>query len=392
MLLRCFAILVLFSSVLPCRVLAANVISIPSVTARPGDEVRLHIALSSGIKGVGAVQLRLGFGDRTPSSAPPLVPLPADPSGRMYGEAKIELGPIVPTNVLSAARAGADEVEVGIVLLAPAGAVGIDGPGVLVSVPVRVPASAPVGTVYRLTLDVTVLNDTDVQPISANIDTGTLTVVSPHRLSVDGGDPRQPGKDIWVPVSFSSDTGAAVGSAVFGFAVVPSGGKPLPDVHVLGVVLDPALSGGSAYLMRLDTSSAIISVRSPSPTGSRGTLAHIRLRIPEGVPEGAVYKLVLNQPRVYIPSNEELPVSVQSGVLKIALRLADLNSDGRVDIMDVGLCLRYALGLLTPPSQTIIARADIEPKHGPGQYGDGVINISDVLRMLRVVLGFDIGY
>lgn len=392
MLLRCFAILLLFLSLLQCQVLAANVISIPSVTAKPGDEVRLHIALSSDIKGVGAVQLRLGFGDRTPSSAPPLVPLPADPSGRMYGEARIELGPIVPANVLSAARAGADEVEVGIVLLAPAGATGINGPGVLVSVPVRVPASAPVGAVYRLTLDVVVLNDTNVQPISTHVQTGTLAVVSPHRLSVDGGDPRQPGKDVWIPISFASDAGAAVGSAVFGFTVVPSGGRPLPAVEILGVVVDPALAGGTAYLMRLDTSSAIVSVRSPSPTGSRGTLAHIRVRIPEAVTEGSAYQLVIDQPRVYAPSNEELPVSVQSGVLKIALRLADLNSDGRLDVMDVGLCLRYALGLLTPPSQTIFARADIEPKRGPEQYGDGVINISDVLRMLRVVLGFDIGY
>ena len=392
MLLRLPAAVILLSLVLPCRAMAANVISVASVTARPGDEVRLQVALSSGLKRIGAVQLRLGFSERTPSSAPPLAPLPADPSGRMYGEAKIELGPIVPANVLSAARAGADEVEIGIVLLAPAGAPGIDGPGVLVSVPVRVPTSAPVGAVYKLALDVAILNDTNVQPISADVRAGTLTVVSPHRLSVDGGDPRQPGRDVWVPVSFSSDTGAAVSSAVFGFSVIPSGGKTLPDVEILGVVLDPALAGGMAYLMRLNKSSAIVSVRAPSPVVSRGTLAHIRIRIPEGIPEGEAYQLVLDHPRVYAPSGEELPISVQNGTLKIALRLADLNNDGRADIMDVGLCLRYALGLLTPPSQTVFARADIEPKRGPGQYGDGIINVSDVLRMLRIVLGFDIGY
>ncbi|MGQ9525332.1 MAG: dockerin type I repeat-containing protein, partial [Armatimonadota bacterium] len=194
----------------------------------------------------------------------------------------------------------------------------------------------------------------------------------------------------WIPIGFSSDAGALVGSAVLGLAVAAPAGKVLPEVEIVGVVLDPALTGGTAYIMHLSRSSAIISVRAPSPAA--GTLAHARLRIPEATPEGESYQLVLDRPRVYTPSGQELPVSVQNGVLQIALRLADLNSDGRVDIMDVGLCLRYALGLLTPPSQTIFARADIEPKRGPGQYGDGVLNISDVLRMLRVVLGFDIGY
>ncbi|MGQ9524753.1 MAG: hypothetical protein ACUVTZ_07920, partial [Armatimonadota bacterium] len=198
MLVRWPVALLLGLFVLPGRVLAANIISVADLTARPGDEVRIQIAFGSGIKNVGAVQLSLSFANRVPSFAPPLVPLPADPSGRMYGEAKIELGSIVPANVLSAARAGVDEVEIGVVLLAPAGASGIDGPGVLVSVPVRVPTSAPVGAVYKLSLDVTTLNDTNVQPIAARIQTGTLTVVSPHRLFVDGGVPRQPGKDIWI--------------------------------------------------------------------------------------------------------------------------------------------------------------------------------------------------
>jgi len=55
----------------------------------------------------------------------------------------------------------------------------------------------------------------------------------------------------------------------------------------------------------------------------------------------------------------------------------DINSDGVIDITDVILCLRQAVGL-NPPEPTL---ADIN--------GDGEVNISDVILILRIAVGLD---
>jgi hypothetical protein len=62
----------------------------------------------------------------------------------------------------------------------------------------------------------------------------------------------------------------------------------------------------------------------------------------------------------------------------------DINNDGVVDLADVILAQRFALGLATP-SAAQTARADVAPAGEP----DGVIDASDVLRILRKALGID---
>jgi len=55
----------------------------------------------------------------------------------------------------------------------------------------------------------------------------------------------------------------------------------------------------------------------------------------------------------------------------------DINGDGEVDISDVILCLRQAVGL-NPPEPSL---ADIN--------GDGEVDISDVILILRIAVGLD---
>lgn len=55
--------------------------------------------------------------------------------------------------------------------------------------------------------------------------------------------------------------------------------------------------------------------------------------------------------------------------------IGDINSDGTVDISDVILCLRMAIGLNQPDH----SKADINK--------DGVIDISDVILVLRIAIG-----
>ena len=67
-----------------------------------------------------------------------------------------------------------------------------------------------------------------------------------------------------------------------------------------------------------------------------------------------------------------------------ALIPGDVNNDGKVDLADVILAQRIALGQLTPTAAQIAA-ADVAPDGEP----DGIIDAADVARILRKALGID---
>jgi Putative Ig domain len=74
----------------------------------------------------------------------------------------------------------------------------------------------------------------------------------------------------------------------------------------------------------------------------------------------------------------------QITVVRAAPGTGDINGDGRVDLADVILAQRIALGLMTPTAQQKAA-ADVAPLGDP----DGVIDASDVALILRKALGID---
>ena len=65
-------------------------------------------------------------------------------------------------------------------------------------------------------------------------------------------------------------------------------------------------------------------------------------------------------------------------------RDGDLNGDGVVDVADVALAERIALGLITPTADQL-AHGDVAPAGAP----DGVIDAADVARILRKALGLE---
>ena len=89
----------------------------------------------------------------------------------------------------------------------------------------------------------------------------------------------------------------------------------------------------------------------------------------------AVFSLLLMVPCV---SAEKLPL------------YGDMNEDGSLDVMDVGLALRAALGLRVFPAEVMRA-ADVAPRRTEYTFGDGRVDVSDVLRLLRYILGLESG-
>jgi len=74
----------------------------------------------------------------------------------------------------------------------------------------------------------------------------------------------------------------------------------------------------------------------------------------------------------------------QITVVRAAPGTGDVNGDGNVDLADVILAQRIALGLITPTAEQKAA-ADVAPLGDP----DGVIDAADVALILRRALGID---
>ena len=66
----------------------------------------------------------------------------------------------------------------------------------------------------------------------------------------------------------------------------------------------------------------------------------------------------------------------------------DLNKNGRIDIGDSLLALKFAVGALVPTAEQV-ALADVAPKRADGTSGDGRLGLNDVIRLLRRAVGLE---
>ncbi len=67
----------------------------------------------------------------------------------------------------------------------------------------------------------------------------------------------------------------------------------------------------------------------------------------------------------------------------------DLNGDQRRDTLDAVLALQIIAGVRSVPNPIWLKIGDISPKHPDGSYGDGSINIGDVIHLLRRAIGLE---
>jgi hypothetical protein len=75
--------------------------------------------------------------------------------------------------------------------------------------------------------------------------------------------------------------------------------------------------------------------------------------------------------------------------LPLPLRKGDLNYDGSVDVGDAVIGLRIVVGEISPVPPGLLAQGDVAPKKPDGASGDGVIDVDDVIRILRRTVGLE---
>ncbi|MGC8833393.1 MAG: dockerin type I domain-containing protein [Armatimonadota bacterium] len=146
-----------------------GVLSVRSASGAPGEIVGIEILIDANVRGVASAQFILDFSRASSIKAPQLQPVLVQPGTQ---EAKIQLGPMVPSGVVATASArSGGQVMVGI-----AGVTGFSGPGVMVVIPLQIPTNAVPRTSYELQLRDVLLYDESGRQISVTLKNGTLTI------------------------------------------------------------------------------------------------------------------------------------------------------------------------------------------------------------------------
>jgi len=83
------------------------------------------------------------------------------------------------------------------------------------------------------------------------------------------------------------------------------------------------------------------------------------------------------------------PVTPASCQSTAPIRYGDLDGDGRVSLHDARLAILAALKMPPYADASYPQAADVAPLHNDGTFGDGAVDASDVLRILRYVVGLD---
>lgn len=335
------------------------VLTVADVSGAAGSQVAIPVQVDAGAQNLAGAQFSLQAGNAlsfTGASAATAGALIAGPS------------------VTTTAQVATD----GTLQVTVSGGAGVNGPGILVNLTGTIPAGTQPGS-YPLTFTAAKLTNASGNAIPSETLGGTLTVVKPAAditISVRNAS-GLPGAT--VPIEIDADTGSqGVRSAglTLQFGNVGTAG-------VAGVTAGPLLGGGSATVLPNDRvfGQVSVSLANTVSNSGQGALATIPFTISSTAAPG-VYPLTLLHASLSNIGTVSYTVQFVSGTLTVLgsggrLR-GDANGDGRVNVADATVALRFAVGIVTPtPDQ--VAALDFN--------GDGRVDVGDVTRLLRYVVG-----
>lgn len=279
----------------------AQTVTVGEYTANPGETVKVDVAVDAAVKGVAGAQLTLDYSTVTPAGGPSLV---VDPSGATYG--------VIPAN-------GLIEVNTdnpGVVGVGIAATTGGDGPGVLFSIPVKVPADAAPGAVYQLNLTFAELNDIEGNVIKTTAVGGKITVASGIKPKLTVGTYQGKAGDT-VNVTINAD------AALNGVA----GAQLVLNIGNIGTV-DPASvkygvipAGG---LIEANTSVAGqvgVGIAATTAGAGPGTLLTVPIQLRADLPAGT-YPLTLSTAELNTTTGDLIAVDVVNGSLQVGAQVS----------------------------------------------------------------------
>jgi len=221
----------------------AQTVSVGEYTANPGDTVNVEVKVDDKVTNVAGAQVLLDFSSVTPAGGPALA---------VTSEADVKYG-VIPAGGFIAVNLGvAGQANIGVVAMN-----GGNGPGTLLTIPLKVPANAAPGAVYALNLVTADLNDPGGNVLSVTKVGGKITIAGaapppPPAAGADiqvGSYEAKAGDVVNVEVKVSDkvknvagaqvllkfgDIGAVTAEADVKYGVIPAGGFIAVNLGVAG--------------------------------------------------------------------------------------------------------------------------------------------------------------
>jgi len=292
----------------------AQTVAVGEYTANPGDTVRVEVRVDAAVRGVAGAQIVLDFKTVTPAGGPGLT---VDPSGLIYG--------VIPAGGLVQANASVP----GQLTVAIASINGGDGPGVLLSVPVKVPEDAVRGAVYQLNLATAELSDINGDVLPTTSVGGSITVATGEKGQVSVGDYKgKAGEVVNVEIKVTEAVKRVAGAQLllkFG---------DIGAVEEAGVAYGVIPAGALIQVNATKPGELSAAIASVSGGNGPGTLLTVPIKLKDGLPAGK-YPVTLEIAELNDENGDVIPTETVQGSITVAptveLKVASAESSpGRV--------------------------------------------------------------
>lgn len=288
--------LVVMGLLLSIAPVVAQTISVGEYIANPGDTVRVEISVDAAVRGVAGAQVLLDFKTVTPAGGPNLV---ADAAGVTYG--------VIPAGGLMQVNANVP----GQVNVAIAAIEGGNGPGVLLTIPIKVPVDAVLGSVYQLNLAVAELNDVNGDVIPTTAVGGKITVGAPEKGKISVGEYKaKAGEVVNVEIKVSEAVKRVAGAhLLFKFGDI---GTVDETAVTYGVI--PA--GGLMQVNATKPGEVNVAIAATTGGNGPGTLLTVPIKLKSDLPAGR-YPATLEIAELNDEAGELIPVDVEAGQITV---------------------------------------------------------------------------
>ncbi len=203
-----------------------------------------------------------------------------------------------------------------------------------------------------------------------------------------------PGDVVLLVVSATKDARSVAGATLQLDLAAPPAGQPALEVLSDKITADGLFPSGVLAVNTDVPGRVSVAIAASQKVSGPGPLLRVPIRIPSSAVGGAAYEIGLRGS--LSDGAQERDVPARGGAVTVkgwpAIGSGDITGDGKVDITDAILLLRAILGFapLTPEIQAV---GDVAPVPGTGgrTVGDGTVNVVDVIRILRMSAGLDRG-
>jgi hypothetical protein len=283
----------------------------------------------------------------------------------------------------------------GALKVAIASATGKNGPGILAKVTFHLPVNAAVGQEYPVTVSDLVMAAGGGGNIKATATDGKLTVIEkPGPVAIEGGLISVEslkvlkGQTGFVTVRVN-DKIANVSGASFRLVFSTKNPSDAPDLKYAGEEAEGGIIPGAGPQVNTSVDGEVsVALASTNAGSGPGALVVLPFTVPADAPTDAVYTLA-RKAVIYSINDEDYTSAAEGGTLTVTgRRKGDVDNaensdhgDDQIDTRDAIALLRIIVKMLTDPSADQLAAADANC--------DGEISVSDVVKILKIVVGLE---